>query len=81
MSKADDIEAVRREEEGRGRKRPGDPAAQRRKRILLQKFREALESNDEEQFKDAIIHVLGQLPGTPEYARSMKAWRDFHRGS
>lgn len=46
--------------------------------ILLRKFKEALEWNDEERFVEAIIHELGQLPGTPEYARSMKIWRDFH---
>ena len=76
-SKDDEIQEARGEEERRGR-RPIDIAAKRRRMILLRKFREALEWNDEERFVEAIIHELGQLPGIPEYARSMKIWRDFH---
>ncbi|HXY26169.1 MAG TPA: hypothetical protein VEI73_16075 [Candidatus Acidoferrum sp.] len=77
MPEDEDIHLVRSEEERRGKK-PIDIAARRRRFILLQKFREALKNNDEEQFKEAIIHVLGQLPGTPEYEQSMKIWRSFH---
>jgi hypothetical protein len=44
---------------------------------LLKKFREALASQDEEGFKDAIINDLGQLPGSSEYENSMKIWRAF----
>jgi hypothetical protein len=77
MSDSDDIQEVRAEEQRRG-KRPSDAAALRRRRVLLQKFREALKNNDQAQFEEAIIHGLGQTPGTPEYAESMKAWRAFH---
>lgn len=77
MPEDDDIQVVRSEEERRG-KRPINIAAQRRRFILRQKFKEALENNDEEQFQEAIIHILGQLPGTLEYDESMKIWREFH---
>lgn len=46
--------------------------------ILLKKFKEALESNDMELFEEAIIHDLGQLPGTPEYRDSLKIWHARH---
>jgi ribosomal protein S7 len=72
----DDIREVRTQEERRG-KRPVDIAAQRRKQILLRKFREALQSQNEETFREAIINELGQLPGTAEYETSMKIWREF----
>ena len=80
--KSDDpeIEAVRAEEERRG-KRPVDMAALKRRRILLQKFRQALEGNDVERFKEAIINVLGQMPGTPEHENSLRIWREFHGAS
>ena len=64
MSERDDIEDVRKEEEGRG-KRPIDIGARRRRAILQKKFKEALEANDVELFKEAIINDLGQLPGRP----------------
>jgi hypothetical protein len=41
------------------------------------KFREALRSQDEATFQEAIINELGQLPGTAEYQQSMKVWRAF----
>ena len=72
----DDIREVRTQEERRG-KRPVDIATQRRKQILLRKFREALQSQNEETFREAIINELGQLPGTVEYETSMKIWREF----
>lgn len=80
--KSDDpeIEAVRAEEERRG-KRPIDAPALKRRFILRQKFKEALESNDVERFKAAIINVLGQMPGTPEYENSLRIWREFHCAS
>ena len=72
----DDIRQVRSQEERRG-KRPIDIAAQKRKQALLRKFREALQSKDENTFREAIISELGQLPGTDEYESSMKIWREF----
>jgi hypothetical protein len=47
----------------------------------FKKIREALESGDIEKFKDAIIRVLGQLPGTPEYEASLRVWKEFHERS
>jgi hypothetical protein len=79
MSRDDEIADVRWEEERRGR-RPIDLEAHRRRRTLLRKFREALRSGNEEIFRHAIISVLGQLPGTPEFEQSMKVWREFHGG-
>jgi ribosomal protein S7 len=75
-SEDDDIKEVRRTEERRG-KRPIDISEQRRRQILGRKFKEALQSQNEEIFKEAIINELGQLPGTSEYANSMKIWREF----
>ena len=72
----DDIRDTRDQEERRG-KRPIDIAAQRRKQILLRKFREALQSQSEEAFREAIINELGQMPGSAEYEKSMKIWREF----
>jgi len=72
----DDIREIREQEERRGRS-PIDIAAKRRQQILLRKFREALQSQNEEMFKEAIINELGQLPGTSEYENSLKIWREF----
>ncbi|MGC2527594.1 MAG: hypothetical protein WA639_07590 [Candidatus Acidiferrum sp.] len=72
----DDIRQVRNQEERRGR-RPIDVAAQKRKQTLLRKFREALQSKDENTFREAIRNELGQLPGTAEYESSMRIWREF----
>jgi hypothetical protein len=67
----DEIREVRTREERRS-KRPIEVAEKKRRAELLKKFREALESSDIEKFQDAIIRVLGQLPGTPEYEASLK---------
>lgn len=72
----DDIRQVRNQEERRGR-RPINVAAQKRKQTLLRKFREALQSKDENTFREAIRNELGQLPGTAEYESSMRIWREF----
>jgi len=80
MRRKDDIDDLRAEEERRG-KRPIDLPARRRRLILLRKFREALESDDEEKFKRAIIDELGQLPGSAEYENSLKIWRESRGAS
>jgi hypothetical protein len=67
----DEIREVRTREERRS-KRPIGVAEKKRRGELLKKFRKALESRDIEKFKDAIIRVLGQSPGTPEYEASLK---------
>ena len=72
----DEIREVRDQETRRG-KRPLDIAAQKRKLTLLRKFREALRSQDEAAFQEALINELGQLPGTPAFENSMKIWRHF----
>lgn len=72
----DEIREVRNQEQRRG-KRPLDIAAQKRNQILLRKFREALRSQDEAAFQEAIINDLGQLPGSAEFEASMKIWREF----
>lgn len=76
-SDREDIDDVRKQEEGRG-KRPIDIAARRRRAILQRKFKEALENNDVELFKEAIMNDLGQMPGTPEHERSLKVWYALH---
>jgi hypothetical protein len=77
MSKEDDLKDVLAEEGRRGR-RPIDIEAHRLRLRLLKAFREALKLNDEELFKETIIHELGQLPGSPEYRNSLNAWRTLH---
>jgi hypothetical protein len=78
MSDDDDLKDILAEEGRRGR-RPIDIEAQRLRLRLLKAFREALKLNDEELFKETIIHELEQLPGSPEYRRSLNAWRAFHK--
>ena len=77
---SEEIQNHRKEQEARGR-RPIDVSAKKRRMILLKKFKEALEHNDVEEFKEAIIHDLGQLPGTPEYRNSPKIWYRHHGAS
>jgi len=72
-----EIEDVRKQEEQRGKKRPVNISALRRRMILQKKFKEALASNDEAAFIEAIVNDLGQLPGSPEYEKSLKIWREF----
>lgn len=77
VSDEDEIQEVRAGDERRG-KRPIDIAARRRRLVLQRKFKEALESNDVELFKEAIISDLGWTPGTPEYERALKTWYSRH---
>jgi hypothetical protein len=77
---SDDIQDTRREEERRG-KRPVDISAKKRRLMLLKKFKEALENNDIEAFKEAIINDLGQLPDSSEYRASLQIWHRFHGAS
>ncbi len=77
MSESDDIQAVRREEQQRG-KRPIDVAARRRALLIRKKLDEALRAGNEQQFEEMLIHDLGQTPGTPAYIRSWKAWKEYH---
>jgi len=72
-SESDEIADVRRQEEKRGKK-PVDIGGRRRRQILERKFKEALESNDVEIFKEALVTDLGQLPGSEEYERSLRIW-------
>jgi hypothetical protein len=74
----EDLKDVLAEEGSRGR-RPVDIGERKRRLALRRKFNEIVENGDEEQFLHAIIHVLGQLPGSAEYRRSVKAWREYHR--
>jgi hypothetical protein len=77
MPKDDDIEDVRSEEERRG-KRPVDIAEKSRAHLLRKKFHEAIRSGNEEQFRQMLIQDLGQLPGSPAYIDSLKAWKTYH---
>jgi hypothetical protein len=72
----EDIRQVRDQESRRG-KRPLDIAAHKRRQILLQKFRDALKSQDESTFREAIVSELGQLPGSAAFENSMKIWRQL----
>ena len=64
-------------EESRRSKRPINIGERRKRQQLLRDFRIALERNDIEYFKRAIIDVLGQKPGTPEFEKSLKIWYEF----
>lgn len=72
-----EINDIRDEEIQRGKKRPINVSELRRRAILRRKFREALQSNDEAVFIEALVNDLGQLPGTEEYENSLKIWREF----
>ena len=76
MSKEDEIQTVRGEEERRG-KRPVDTAEKRRALLLRKKLDEVVRSGDKQQFEEIITHDLGQTPGSPAYIRSWKAWKEF----
>jgi hypothetical protein len=77
---ASDDESIRetREAESRRGKRPVDLAERKRRAEFRRKFKQILESNDVELFKEALINDLGQQQDTPEFQNSMKIWRDFH---
>ncbi len=77
MPEHDDIDEVRTEEERRG-KRPIDLAEKKRKALLRRKFGEAIQSGNEDQFRQMLINDLGQLPGSPEYEASWRAWKAYH---
>lgn len=77
MSKGDEIQEIRDEEQRRG-KRPIDIAARRRRLILRKKLAEALRAGNEDRFREALIRDLGQTPESPEFERSMRAWRAYH---
>ncbi len=76
--KEDDLGDVISQESQRGRRRV-DIAERKRRSELKKKFAEIVRGGDEDQFRRALVHVLGQLPGSPQYERSVRAWREFHR--
>jgi hypothetical protein len=77
MSDEKQISEVLAEEMRRG-KRPIDIAERRRALLIRKKFTELVESKDEQKFKESLITDLGQIPGTPEYEQSLKAWKSYH---
>lgn len=77
MSKDDEIQEVRGEEQRRS-KRPIDIAARRRRLLLRKKFMDALQTANENQFREALIRDLDQTPGSPAFENSMRAWREYH---
>jgi hypothetical protein len=78
MDNEEDLKDVIRQEQARGR-RPIDIEARRLRMRLLKAFREALKLDDEDLFRETIVHELGQLPGSPEYRHSLSAWHALHR--
>jgi hypothetical protein len=78
MDSEGDLKDVIYQEQARGR-RPIDVEARRLRLRLLKAFREALKLDDEDLFKETIVHELGQLPGSSEYRSSLSAWRASHR--
>jgi hypothetical protein len=77
MSDDQESKDVREEELQRGKRHPSSVSEMRRRMMLRKKFKEALQSNDEAVFIEAIINDLGQQPGSPEYESSLKIWREF----
>ncbi len=77
MSDDQEIKDVRDEELQRGKRQPLNVSEIRRRAALRRKFKEALQSDNEAAFIDAIVNDLGQLPGSAEYANSLKIWREF----
>jgi hypothetical protein len=78
MGSEDDLKDVISAEKRRGR-RPAHIEGQRLRLRLLEAFRKALKMDDEALFTETIIHELGQLPGPPEFRKSLGAWRFLHR--
>jgi hypothetical protein len=77
MSDDQEIKDVRDQELQRGKRQPASISEMRRRAVLRKKFKEALQSDNEGAFIDAIVNDLGQLPGSAEYANSLKIWRGF----
>jgi hypothetical protein len=77
VSDDQEIKDVRDEELQRGKRQPVSISGMRRRAVLRRKFKEVLQGDDEVAFIDAIVNDLGQLPGSAEYANSLKIWREF----
>ncbi len=77
MSDDQEIKDIREQELQRGKRHPTSISEMRRRAILRRKFKEALQSDNEAAFIDAIVNDLGQLPGSSEYENSLKVWRSF----
>ena len=79
VSENEDIREVMAEEEGRGKRRPNDPAIRRQAAEVRRKFRKALLLEDQRAFIEE-LHELG-FAGEPEkLAAALKIWRAFGRG-
>jgi len=77
VSDDQEIKDVRDEELQRDKRQPVSISGMRRRAVLRRKFKEVLQGDDEVAFIDAIVNDLGQLPGSAEYANSLKLWREF----
>ena len=73
--KPEDIEQVRREEEGRSKRTPVDPDKLRAQREREREWRATLRGM---KFSEA-IHALGLQPGTSEYEQFALIWRQYQR--
>ncbi len=50
----------------------------RRGFLIRKKIIEAVKSRNYEEFREMLIRDLGQIPGSPAYARSLRAWKEYH---
>lgn len=77
---ADDIREVMAAERARGSKRPKDPETKRQERELLEKFRRALNLEDERDFVQA-IRELGYGDDPLKLKDLLSIWRASRRVS
>jgi hypothetical protein len=79
MSEEREIQQVMAEEKRRGaRRKPLDTAAAEQQARTRAKFLQAIREYNEADFIGA-IGELGHAPGSPEYERMMKIWREHVR--
>jgi hypothetical protein len=76
--KEDEIREVMAAEKSRGARRPKDPEIRRQERELLEKFRKALDLEDERDFVQA-IRELGLADDPQKVTNALKVWRAWRR--
>ncbi len=72
----EDLREVMDEEKSRGRRRPADPEARKRRKALLRDLRRLLKYGDEKDFVEA-IRALGLKEGSPEFQNALAVWREY----
>ena len=72
-----DLKDLVRQEEARGR-RPVDPDAEREQRELREGYRDLINGDDEELFREGLI-ALGYQPDSERFEQFLAVWRSLKR--